>query len=138
MSEYEKKANDFLTANGIKFRATFKDAKCPPYCDGKHIHGERYRVTLHRPGQPGRLSFDFWNSQHDMEAGEQPTAYDVLACISSDLNCPESFKEFCGEYGYEEDSRKAYATFKRCASFAKRLNAFFTDDKERADLGEIS
>jgi len=84
----------------------------------------------------GRLSFDFWNSQKDMQEGKAPTAYDVLACISGDVNCPDTFEDFCGEYGYDLDSRKAFATFKRCATFAERLQAFFTEE-EREALAEI-
>ncbi len=65
-----------------------------------------------------------------------PGAYDVLACISSDANCPETFADFCAEYGYESDSIAALQTFRRCAAFGKRLRAFFTAD-ELAALSEI-
>lgn len=66
-----------------------------------------------------------------------PSAYDVLACISSDAYCAETFKDFCGEYGYERDSIKALQTFRRCSAFAKRLRAFFTAE-ELSQLSEIN
>lgn len=66
----------------------------------------------------------------------RPTAYDILACISSDVNCPETFKDFCGDYGCEEDSIQALQTFRRCSRFAKRLREFFTK-QEQEELSEI-
>lgn len=65
-----------------------------------------------------------------------PSAYDVLACISSDVNCPNTFEDFCSEYGYESDSIKALQTFRRCSRFAARLRSFFTPS-EIEELQEI-
>ena len=124
MSEYETKAQAFLDKFGLKFRATMKGDCCPPYCgeDGRGcVHGDRYRVTIWRGKGGRRLSFDFWNSLNDCQQGKEPTAYNVLACISSNVNCPDTFGNFCREYGYDADSRKAFATFKRCATFAEQI-----------------
>lgn len=146
MSEYDDQAQAFLDKHGLKVRAVYKGDKCPGWSgDSKEkrggcpecgaIHGDRYRVTISRKGG-GRLAFNFWNSQKDMQEGNAPTAYDVLACVSGDVYCPESFEEFCGEYGYEVDSRKAEQTYRRCNSFAKRLRAFLTTE-EQEGLAEI-
>jgi hypothetical protein len=146
MSEYEKQAQDFLQKHGIKFRATLSDTKSPQWGkDGKH--GHHYRVTLWRafncytgkgkPMQPRKLTFDFWGSIADAEAGNTEIgAYDVLACISGDAYTPDTFKDFCGEYGYDADSIKALQQFRRCSAFAKRLREFFTE-AELQDLQEI-
>lgn len=69
-------------------------------------------------------------------AALHPSPYDVLACISSDVHTPETFKDFCADYGYESDSIKALQTFRRCLAFAKRLKAFFTE-AELEQLSEI-
>ena len=141
MSEYEKQAEKFLADHGLKFRAVQHGGRCPheretrPFCDGKCIHSDRYRVTISRKGG-GRISFDFWNSFNDMRSGKEPTTYDVLAHISGDIYCPDKFTEFCSEYGYEEDSRKAHSTFVRCEKFSQRLRAFFSEEEQEA-LGEI-
>lgn len=159
LSQYEQQAQDFLQKHGITFRATLSDSKAPQWGDdGKH--GHHYRVTLSRHGEKRkrgwyewqnkaaghrgvlfgrrtRLTFDFWSSIADMEKGVKTVgAYDVLACISGDVNCPDTFKDFCGEYGYEADSIKALQTFRRVSAFSKRLRAFFTE-AEIADLQEI-
>jgi hypothetical protein len=61
----------------------------------------------------------------------------VLACISGDAYTPETFADFCAEYGYESDSIKSLQTFRRCSAFAKRLRAFFTG-AELEQLQEIN
>ncbi len=136
--EYDKQADTFLTSHSLHFRAVRRADKCPPYCDegGGHLHGERYRITISRKGD-GRVSFDFWNSRHDVENGETTVKpYCVLACISSDTYTPDTLEEFCGELGYDKDSRKAEQVWKRCAAFAKKLRRFF-DEEELTALAEI-
>ena len=155
--EYQQEAQAFLDRFGLKVRAVLKGDRCPPWTGStkadhagcprgecNDVHGDRYRVTISRRGDymgnqgltPKRIAFDFWNSLNACQKGEEPTAYDVLACISSDVYCPETFEDFCGEYGYEQDSRKAFAVFKRCATFAEKLRAFLTEDEQEA-LAEI-
>lgn len=146
-SEYDTQAEQFLTSNGIKFRATLSDTKTPAWSDnGKH--GHHYRVTLSKvkpcnhAGYPvhrvNRLAFDFWGSIADAEKGITTVSpYSVLACIAGDAYTPETFADFCGESGYNKDSIKALQTFRRCSAFAKRLRAFFTE-AELEQLQEIN
>lgn len=122
------------------------------------IHNKSGRVPYSLQMLPRRLTFDFWGGIADAEkmaefkrttppamypAGRpdlmpgHPTAYDVLACISSDVNCPETFADFCSECGDSEDSIKAPQAFRRCSAFAKRLQAFFTT-AELEQLSEIN
>lgn len=195
-NEYETAANDFLSRNGLKFRATLSNSKIAPW-DEDGEDRNHYRVTISRHRLPdtmgdesdldfvrrvgieragnGRLVFDFWGSVADAKALPEaekrlqdmrlqmqnmephlrlnwthslharklavealnPSAYDVLACISGDAYTPETFADFCAEYGYETDSIKALQQFRRCDRFAKRLRAFFTE-KELTELSEIN
>lgn len=147
-TEYDAQAETFLTKHGLTFRAAFKGDRCPPWDDDKHVHGDRYRVTIARGkgapdrvyhnGEPGprSVSFDFWNSLNDMQKGNRPTAYDVLSCISGDVNCPDTFEGFCSEYGYDSDSRKGYELYQRVKRQSEKLGAFFAAD-EITDLQEI-
>lgn len=151
-TDYHQQAETFLARNRIKFRATLSDSKTPTW---EGPHGHHYRVTLSKPSREGthtrncvciacrigkrpssRLAFDFWGSVNDAKAGKHPSAYDVLACISSDENCPDTFEDFCAEYGYETDSIKALQTFRCCSRFAKRLREFFSP-YEIEQLSEI-
>lgn len=152
MNEYHEQAEKFLNANGIKFRATLSDAKPPPWKNDRAQHelndvNHHYRVTLSRGEisrtglRPSvlekRFTFDFWGSAADAKAGKTDIhAYEVLACISGDVNTPDTFREYCAEMGDSEDSIKALQTFRRCHNFAKRLRAFFTE-QEIEQLQEI-
>ncbi len=130
-------AADFLARNGVKLRITLSDTKLANW----QPSGHHYRCTLSRGNRgsllSSRLTFDFFGSVSDAEKGKDPSAYSVLACISSDATCPETFSDFCSDFGYESDSIKALQTFRRCSSFAKRLRAFFTP-AEVEELSEIS
>lgn len=149
-SLHEAQAKQFLETHGLKLRIALSDSKPAQWQPAGH----HYRVTLsrsHRPieqravaGYPvgvmldksTRLTFDFWGSVNDADKGKDPTPYDVLACVSSDIYTPETFEEFCSEFGYDPDSIKAKQTWNRAHRFAQRLRAFFTS-AETEQLQEI-
>lgn len=149
-SEYDIQAETLLSSHGLKFRATLSDTKTPAWKKEGEKTGHHYRVTLSKSARipefatktgtikdkGARLTFDFWGSINDAKNGKHPTPYGVLACISGDVHCPETFADFCAEYGYETDSIQALQTFRRCSAFAKRLRAFFTEAELEA-LSEI-
>lgn len=141
-TEYDQQAEQFLARNGLKLRITLSDTKQCPWQEAYKPH---YRVTLSKPSSTraistdggrgreneivrNRLTFDFW--------ANDANPYSVLACLGSDAFCPDTFEEFCSEYGYEEDSRKALQTFNRASRFADRIRAFFTAS-EIEELAQI-
>jgi hypothetical protein len=165
VSFYDRQATTFLTSNGLKLRATLSDSKPAPRArDGES--GRHYRVTLWRGAQcrrcgspasktqrecgncgmfsnepnailpPAKITFDFWGSISDAQKGKHPTPYDILACLSSESHCPDTFEDFASEYGYDRDSITAIQTFRRVAAFAARLQSFFTT-AELEQLAEI-
>jgi hypothetical protein len=55
----------------------------------------------------------------DKRAPISPNAADVLSCMVSDTNAgQQSFEEFCSDYGYDIDSRKAFKTWEACKDSA--------------------
>lgn len=132
LSFYDRQTAAFLASNGVKLRATLSNSKTPAW--GPNHGGNHYRVTL--SGKCRRLTFDFWGSINDAQNGEDPSAYSILACISSDAYTSDTFADFCSEMGESEDSIKALQLFRRCSAFAKRLRAFFTE-AELSQLSEI-
>jgi len=55
----------------------------------------------------------------------EPTIADVLESLLSDAFASEcSFAEFCGDYGYDEDSRRAEAIWKACVKSGKAFRQF--------------
>jgi hypothetical protein len=79
-----------------------------------------------------------WGKIHDLKVknfGEgvqndtiiPPTAYDVLASITKyDVG---TFDNFCSEFGYDADSRKAYKTYKAVMEEWKNIELLFTPDQ---------
>lgn len=147
IGEYEQKAKDFLSRFCIAFSAIpVKGWECPPFCDKKdedidrHPHGLCYTITLaqtkglRRMGARRRKSvaFPFWASAKEFEEGRAVAEYDVLSCLSSEITTPNKFEEFCSEFGYDSDSRKAYTTWEHANDFACQLRAFFTTVQQEA------
>lgn len=64
-----------------------------------------------------------------------PSAYSILACLIK--NDPGDFENFCGEYGYDSDSRKAYTTYENVNEEWEGIKGLFTDE-EIEQLSEIN
>ena len=131
MTNYNAQAAEFLNRNGLRLRITLSNSKPANW----EPAGNHYRVTISSKNR-GRITFDFWGSLNDASKGIDPSVYDVLACISSDVYIPDEFGDFCAEFGYDEDSIKAQQTFRRSDRFAKRLREFLTS-AEIEQLSEI-
>lgn len=144
MTEYDKQAEEFLKRNKLQMTITQVPYTAPVWEDDKNLgRRNKYSVEIHRPLKleynplwKQRIRFAFWGSNHDAIKGKHPSSYDVLACISGDVYCPDTFEEFCSEYGYDGDSRKAEKTFRCANAFAKKLRSFFSEE-EITELQEI-
>jgi hypothetical protein len=66
--------------------------------------------------------------------GQPPTAYDVLACLQK--YPVYDFADFCSEFGYDEDSRKAYKTYKAVKREWENIAMLYTE-AELEQLREI-
>lgn len=73
-----------------------------------------------------------------LPAKTPPSDYSILSCLSSESNCPGTFEDdFCQNYGYDPDSRKAEKVYFACQKQFKKIIGLFTE-KELEDLQEIS
>ena len=135
-NEYTEQADKFLTDNGISFSAKFETF-------GKHWEDDEaerniYTLSLFRAGQGAdsqSVSVRFGQSLVNTAANEAPTAYDMLACLTK--NDPGDFEEFCSEFGYDTDSRKAEREWKTVRAEWEQVEAFFTAE-ELEQLQEIN
>jgi hypothetical protein len=174
MSEYTEKAEKFLAAHGLEFRAVLVGDDCPKFCEDaqvgrdmdkvntfprkSHIHGKHYRCTVSGEGR-GHVAYDFWNSYADEEANhkrtrpmnqydtmqefmkarkapnQEPTAYDLLACIEK--NERGTFKDFCADFGYSDDSMKAFDVYRAVQEEYSKTRRFFTA-AELEEMQEIN
>lgn len=80
-----------------------------PLPEGFDPGAHAWSVTLEFDGRS--LTVPFFTGSL---AGE-PDATSVVDCLVSDaLAGEESFENFCADFGYDEDSRRAYATWEQC------------------------
>lgn len=121
-SPYEKQANDFLKRHNITFEAEsaghgkhFPDdneARARFWCTFEDENGNSFRVKF---GQ-------------SIAAGDTPpTVYDVLACLTK--SDPGTLENFCSEYGYDLDSKKAERIYNAVRAEWDDVFNFFTDEQ---------
>lgn len=134
MTDYQQQATDFLTKHGVTFSFKLANTKVPSWDESRKCN---HFVATFKQGKK-RMSFDFFDSINNFQKGVAILdAYSALTCCSSEINCPDTFEDFCSEFGYEEDSRKAEKTFRALKKFSDKLNKFFDTEEMREDLGEI-
>ena len=154
-SQYQQQADYFLTTCGVHFEAVKAVPQDAPQWakDGKH--GTKYSITLAKidstkgvvneftrvEQQPQLFSevitFPFWNSIHAKEQAkkspiksDKPSKYDVIATL--DVMYNDTFEDWCFNYGYDEDSREAYKTYKAYLELDAKLRKVFTDGQLEA------
>jgi len=110
----------------ISYDKYFEDDK-----DDRNI----YRVTIiRRPPKNGkdvfskRISFKFGDSLSNTQEGNEPDLYSVLTTVDLQYEVPATFEDFCDQFGYEIDSRKAERLFKASKKLSEKLHKIFTDD----------
>lgn len=126
-----EKLTDFIAKHRITADASYADAN--PNMDDDGTRMDHWRVRLQRPGK--RMSVYF--SMGLGLGGREPGTADVLDCLASDAASVENardFEDWCAEYGYDTDSRKAHRTYTVCKRQAERLRKFLGEDAYQALL----
>lgn len=81
--------------------------------------------TLRNRGKDVRFNH-FGPGRDALATPSTPTARDVLESLALDARCgDQSFHDFCMDLGYDEDSRKAYATYEACRDLMYELRRVF-------------
>ena len=152
MNEQDKKAAEYLAAQGVTFAARLlgENNRDGWTCDEWRVSFQRvhldsrlpmrdkaaletayYTGTGHRAKQAKRMSWD--NAPRPVA----PTAGSVLYSLLLDASgADENFHDWCADYGYDTNSRKALATYEACCIIRADVNKFFTA-AERAELAAI-
>jgi len=85
-----------------------------------------YRCTTHYKGR--RYSFDYWQG---IGISHDPRVDDVLDSLLSDAQAGEqTFEDFCADFGYDSDSRKAEKIWRACQRVAKNMKRLLGKDYE--------
>jgi hypothetical protein len=89
---------------------------------------DHWRVALkYKDGGIQTVRMSVYFSKGSGHKGAEPTAEEVLDCMASDaagVENAQSFDDWCSEYGYDTDSRKALRTFNTCKRQGERLRRF--------------
>jgi hypothetical protein len=89
----------------------------PDYPPREGWDGDHWQVTLHFKGRQMTTLF----SKGKGHEGREPGLNEVLYSLQSDANVPLDFEEFCGDFGYDTDSRKAERTHQACIKMSEKL-----------------
>jgi len=119
-TDYNQQALDFLNATSTAITVKWKkyDYHFAGDKQARHIFRVRLKNKL------GSYNFDFGQS---IAAGaKEPTAYDILACLTK-YN-PESFGDFCNEYGYD-NNREALTIYKRVVKEWEGIENLFNEEQ---------
>jgi hypothetical protein len=127
-SEYQMQAIRFLIETNTTCDIEKMGLSSPSW--GKKRKVNTYRVTLKNSRHI--WSFDFYDSIKNTEDNKSArfSFYSVLACMS--YSTPESFDDFCAEFGYEFKNESEYISAKSthlaCLDQDKNLRKLFTPD----------
>lgn len=124
----------FCNRHGITATAEWADSN--PNMSDMPAGSSHWRVTLRRRNPRRSLTVPFsMGPAHSHE----PTAPEVLDCLVSDassFDSASSFEDWCSDFGYDTDSRKAEQTFKAVERSAARLRRFLGGDYDQAISAE--
>jgi hypothetical protein len=113
------------------FYWSYMSSKTKHYIDRKVIVNNK---KISNYGFFGILPQDFIKGKDILHYPVAPTSYDVLACLQKyDVG---NFEDFCAEFGYNTDSRKAEKTYNAVCEEFKNIQTLFTDS-EIEELQEI-
>ena len=122
----------------IRVSAVYVGDEAAPFNpDNYHNH----RVRVYNANNGKRTSFKFWASIASPELRTRYEVLNALYCFVSDaVSGLDSFEDFCGNFGYDLDSRSAFKTWQVCQrSSAKALQVFGLSRLELYDfLNELS
>lgn len=123
-NEYLQQANAILKEIGASVSLSYLWHGKHFIDDKEHRDVYQFTITKNRRFYTGRFGQSIANSGTGRHI--RPTAYDILTCITK-YN-PGTFEDFCAEYGYDTDSRKAEKIYKEVVNEWEGINAVFTSE----------
>lgn len=116
----------------IEFNAKEIGTRPDDLMDDPRFEARNYELFISRENQ-------FFVTYFSMGIGlnREPELLTVLDCLITDAFAgAETFEDFCSEFGYDTDSRRAERTWKACQETALNLSRLFPEFS-RNELQEI-
>lgn len=120
-SKYQEVAKVAVDALGIKIKKDW--LKYDYHFADDNVKRHIYKIKIVKNGK----SFSFNFGQSIKEATSKPTSYDVLACLQK--HKVGTFENFCGNFGYDEDSRKAEKIHKAVSKQFANMQKLFSGEE---------
>lgn len=146
-TNYEKQAEEFLKKHNIQFNQiecgvtrTVVNGRVYPqlqyFCVLTDYHqGGKYIAIKFTTSVLNTEELQKFRKTDELRKHHGVSAYGFLACITK--NDPGTFKEFCQEFGYDEDSIKTLNIYKDVLAEWEQVKNFFTET-ELQELQEIN
>lgn len=118
----------------FKITSTFLNNKCWK-CDEKRQNYNNHRITVTNTETSKKTSFEFWGSIMKPEITTDQELLFAFYCFLSDGQSSRyGFNEFCSEFGYDTDSRRAFSTFKECRKSLFKAEKIGIDEDTACEL----
>lgn len=117
-NEIEKIYNDFVKENTSKYQRLVNILPFDEFFE---------KITQKLLQESTKLENGNWGEGIQAANVIHPTAYDVLACIEKyEVG---SFEDFCGNFGYDTDSRNAVKVYKAVRKESENVRKLFTEQE---------
>ena len=121
---------NFITENKIQFSCDWVVERPDNLMDKNMDH---WRCVLKANGK----TYAFYYSQGYGHHHKEPVLANVLESLANDYDPSDmSFEDFCSEYGYSEDSRKAEKVYRALRKETQALDRLFGEEGMK-DLRDI-
>ena len=116
---------DLVRKHGIKAKYLEID-EMPNGFETEDLRRHSWMVTLH---WSGRMLSSCFNTGSEYRNGawvpRYPTATDVLGCLCSDAaSADQTFEQWCSDFGYDTDSRRAERCYHDIQESTRKLRRF--------------
>jgi hypothetical protein len=109
-----KKLNLKMIINSVDYKKHFDNDT-----EKRHV----FNLTLKKE----RKQYTFNFGQSIAQGSNEPTMYDVLTCLQKyDVG---TFEDFCGDFGYDNDSRRAEKIYKAVCKEYQGMQRLFTESE---------
>lgn len=131
MNEHIKQAKEFLISCNATMTITHLGKEINKLWNETNLRNT-YRATIKTP--LGTMWVKFWDSTYNTRWDNQPTEYDILACLQkSDVG---TFKDFVNEFGYDYDDPNSKRIYKAVVREYESICRCFTKEQIEA-MSEI-
>lgn len=120
------------TYKNFKITSTFLHNKCWS-CNGSNYNN--HMITVTNTETHKKTAFEFWGSMINPEITTTQELLFAFYCFLSDGESSQyGFNDFCANFGYDTDSRKAYKVFTSCQKALQKAERIGINENIACDM----